>query len=139
VLDEQKPAVRTGGEDISIGAVDAGDATRQVQIPPVDDDDMRAALRRLFAVTGASFEQRSHLERALRTRIVIEQAKGVLAERLRVTMDEAFQLLRGTARSSRRRLHDLAEEVIAQPETPPAIAAALPSLLAQIERPGAPE
>ena len=126
-------------DEISIGTVDAGDVTRPAQTLLADDDDMRAALRRLFAVTGASFEQRSQLERALRTRIVIEQAKGVLAERFRLTMDDAFDLLRRAARSSRSRLHELAAEVVAQRETPPAITAALPESLTQSESPAAPK
>jgi AmiR/NasT family two-component response regulator len=88
-----------------------------------EHEDVRAAMRRLLAATGASFEQRANLERALKTRIVIEQAKGILAERLRMTVDEAFELLRGSARSSRRRIHELAEEVIRDQETPPEILA----------------
>jgi AmiR/NasT family two-component response regulator len=92
---------------------------------PVEPEDVRAAMRRLLAATGASFEQRAHLERALKTRIVIEQAKGILAERLRMTVDDAFELLRASARSSRRRIHDLAEEVIRDPETPREITAYL--------------
>jgi GAF domain-containing protein len=52
------------------------------------------------------------LEEALRTRIVIEQAKGVLAERAEVGMEEAFLRLRRYARSHQRLLVDVAEEVV---------------------------
>jgi AmiR/NasT family two-component response regulator len=38
------------------------------------------------------------LQRALNSRVIIEQAKGVLAERLRVTPEEAFVMLRRYAR-----------------------------------------
>jgi|SRR5882724_9559690 len=52
------------------------------------------------------------LQGALHSRIVIEQAKGVLAERHTLDMDEAFTLLRGYARDHSRRLSDLARDVI---------------------------
>ena len=53
------------------------------------------------------------LGQALTSRVVIEQAKGVLAASLSVSMDEAFAVLRGHARSHQRRLPDLAREVVA--------------------------
>jgi AmiR/NasT family two-component response regulator len=81
----------------------------------------QVALRRLLAVTGAAFEERAQLARALESRIAIEQAKGMLAERLAITLDEAFELLRGTARRNRRRLHDVAREVIEERRTPPSL------------------
>jgi GAF domain-containing protein len=52
------------------------------------------------------------LQTALRSRILIEQAKGVLAERLNLDMTEAFALLRGTARNRNRRLSDLAQAIV---------------------------
>ncbi|MFI9026798.1 GAF and ANTAR domain-containing protein [Streptomyces sp. NPDC053560] len=52
------------------------------------------------------------LEDALGSRVVVEQAKGVLAERLHVSLDEAFERLRARARSRRRPLTDLARAVI---------------------------
>lgn len=58
------------------------------------------------------------LERALESRIVIEQAKGVLGERYRLDVDEAFEVLRRAARSNRMRIHDLARTVIDSPRTP---------------------
>ena len=48
----------------------------------------------------------------LNSRVIIEQAKGKLAERLGVDMDQAFTLLRGRARASNRRLSDLARAFI---------------------------
>ena len=89
--------------------------------PDGENETVPVALRRLLAVTGASFEQRAQLERALKTRIVIEQAKGVLAERFHVKPDEAFTLLRGTARSRQMRIHDLARDVVEKSDTPAAI------------------
>jgi ANTAR domain/GAF domain len=52
------------------------------------------------------------LQTALNSRVLIEQAKGVLAERLRVSVDEAFTVLRRAARGQNRRLAELAEAVV---------------------------
>jgi GAF domain-containing protein len=54
----------------------------------------------------------AQLQAALDSRIVIEQAKGVLAERLKCAPDVAFGLLRSYARSNRRPLRNVAGEVI---------------------------
>jgi len=53
------------------------------------------------------------LEEALNSRTAVEQAKGVIAERLGIGMDEAFSRLRGFARSRQSRLTDVALEVVA--------------------------
>jgi AmiR/NasT family two-component response regulator len=90
-----------------------------------NESDSAAALRRLLSVTAASFEQRAHLRRALETRIVVEQAKGMLAERLRISTDEAFDILRGGARANNLRVHDLARRVLDEAETPAEVVAAL--------------
>jgi len=52
------------------------------------------------------------LQTALNSRGIIEQAKGKLAERLGLDMDQAFNLLRDQARACNRRLSDLAQEFI---------------------------
>ncbi|KOG54194.1 hypothetical protein ADK76_24540 [Streptomyces griseoflavus] len=77
------------------------------------------SLADLLAVTVAQQRslERSHVERtqlqnALSSRIVIEQAKGVLAERWGTSVDEAFESLRSYARAHRRRLPDLARQVV---------------------------
>jgi transcriptional regulator with GAF, ATPase, and Fis domain len=51
------------------------------------------------------------LQLALTSRIVIEQAKGVLAERMQISPDDAFEVLRSAARSRNRLLTDLARDV----------------------------
>ena len=64
------------------------------------------------------------LQTALNTRLVIEQAKGVLAERGAVDMDRAFNLLRSHARRTNRRLAELAREVVDGADTTAVLGAA---------------
>ncbi|WP_051940781.1 ANTAR domain-containing protein [Phaeacidiphilus oryzae] len=52
------------------------------------------------------------LEYALSHRVVVEQAKGVLATRQGIGVDEAFELLRGYARRNRRRVSEVAREIV---------------------------
>lgn len=52
------------------------------------------------------------LQTALNSRILIEQAKGVLAERLNLDVAEAFAVLRGAARSRNRPLSELAQAIV---------------------------
>jgi predicted phage gp36 major capsid-like protein len=52
------------------------------------------------------------LQRALNSRVLVEQAKGVIAYTARVSMEEAFGRLRSYARSNNQSLHDTAALVI---------------------------
>jgi GAF domain-containing protein len=77
-----------------------------------------AVLGRLFSTAADALEQRRlacQLQSALESRVVIEQAKGVLMERKKLPPAQAFQLLRRMARSSSRRVADVAAEMIADP------------------------
>ena len=60
----------------------------------------------------------SQLEHALAARVVVEQAIGVLAERLKSTPREAFERLRRGARTRGRRVHDLAKDVVTSVNSP---------------------
>ena len=62
--------------------------------------------------TTQARRQAAQLQIALDSRVLIEQAKGVLAERLNVSPDEAFQALRRESRNTNRKLHDLAHDVV---------------------------
>jgi hypothetical protein len=76
---------------------------------------------RLTELVVALANENANLQRALDTRVVIEQAKGVLAERFDVDIHEAFRLLRLSARSNRMLLHALATQVVESRQTPPEI------------------
>lgn len=53
----------------------------------------------------------TQLQHALNSRVTIEQAKGMLAERRGITVDEAFAVLRGYARDHNLHLSDLARQI----------------------------
>ena|SRR5947208_15089476 len=74
--------------------------------------------KRLAELVVALADENAHLQRALDSRVVIEQAKGILAERFGLDVTEAFELLRRSARDNRLRLRDLSERVVASSETP---------------------
>jgi len=59
------------------------------------------------------------LQAALEHRWLIEQAKGVLMGREHLDAQTAFERLRGAARSSTRRLADVAKDVTAGQPLPP--------------------
>src|SRR4051812_15677305 len=65
------------------------------------------------------------LETALLSRIVIEQAKGVIGGRHGVDLSEAFEAIRAAARSERAKLSDLCRLIVESPTTPPEVAARL--------------
>ena len=60
----------------------------------------------------------SQLEHALATRIRVEQAIGVLAERHRIKPRQAFEQLREAARSRGRKVIDIAGDVVASATNP---------------------
>jgi GAF domain-containing protein len=88
---------------------------------PMPDEDRRLAQALADVATIGILQRRSthrsnvlaeQLQHALNSRIAIEQAKGVLAERSNISMDEAFGALRGHARTQNLKLTDVALAVI---------------------------
>jgi hypothetical protein len=75
----------------------------------------------LEASVAALETENAQLRGALSSRVVIEQAKGVLIERFTLTVEAAFELLRSSARRSRRNLHEVAAEVVRRRQNPDAI------------------
>lgn len=63
------------------------------------------------------------LQTALNSRVLIEQAKGKLAERQNTDMERAFTALRGYARAHNRRLSDVARAFIDDSEPLPGLVA----------------
>lgn len=57
-------------------------------------------------------ELSGQLQYALDSRVLIEQAKGVIAQQHGVPIDQAFVLLRSFARKNQVRLHDVADRIV---------------------------
>jgi AmiR/NasT family two-component response regulator len=54
----------------------------------------------------------TQLQHALDSRVVIEQAKGILAERHAVELEEAFERMRIVSRRTRRPVREVAADVV---------------------------
>ena len=88
---------------------------------PFSDADLEIARAMAQVATIALIQERAIRERsmlagqlqaALHSRVIIEQAKGMLAEHLSTTVDQAFQLLNKYAREHNRRLTEVARDVV---------------------------
>jgi GAF domain-containing protein len=70
-----------------------------------------------YVVNASKLRQQEQLseqlQHALESRVVIEQAKGITAQQNSVTIDQAYQLMRGHARSNNASLRTVAEAIVA--------------------------
>jgi transcriptional regulator with GAF, ATPase, and Fis domain len=94
----------------------------QTEMEGIDSEGVRAAQALADIATIAILQYRATLEShelmdqlntALTTRIVIEQAKGIVAQHEQLNMEQAFAALRGHARNNNLRLADVAAAVVA--------------------------
>ena len=78
-----------------------------------------AALTNMDALQDAR-DLAENLQKAMEFRSVIEQAKGILIERHKLTAGQAFRLLADASMHSNRKVRDLAEELVRTGELPDA-------------------
>ncbi|HET8767204.1 MAG TPA: GAF and ANTAR domain-containing protein [Pedococcus sp.] len=103
--------------------------------PPLSIPEQRIAQSLADVATIGILQQRAsqraslladQLQSALTSRIVVEQAKGVIAERGNLDMDAAFAHLRNWSRSHRRKLAEVADDVVQRRLDPTEVLAARP-------------
>jgi hypothetical protein len=104
-------------------AVDAEGAPRRPAGPPAPRQDDSGPLPAVPNLNEPKEAERlavtvAQLEHALASRVRVEQAIGVLAERHRLRPREAFDLLRGAARSRGTRVTEIAQDVVASAANP---------------------
>jgi len=83
--------------------------------PTADADAMWLAVLTSFAGYRRQLQWKSEvarLQRRLSDRIVIERAKGILVQRLKISEDEAYKRLRVLSRRQRRQIRDIAQSLL---------------------------
>jgi transcriptional regulator with GAF, ATPase, and Fis domain len=103
--------------DTTIGALNllsvrVGDLDgRDVRIAQAFADVATIGILHERAITESALV-RDQLSQALQSRIIIEQAKGVISHRRSISTDDAFVVLRDYARSHRARLSEVAKQIV---------------------------
>ncbi|WP_138760254.1 GAF and ANTAR domain-containing protein [Modestobacter altitudinis] len=100
----------------------AGALNTYAREPHAFDEDARAAAKRFapYAAVAVSNmhayrsarEMADNLQVALESRAVIDQAKGILMERYKLTADQAFQALAAVSMRTNRKARAVAEELV---------------------------
>jgi len=80
------------------------------------------AVEQLLLEVAELRKENTQLREALESRVIIEQAKGVLAERFFLVPDQGFEAMRRAARSEGRKIHDVAADIVGSTRTPAAVA-----------------
>jgi GAF domain-containing protein len=96
--------------------------------PNAFDEDSRSAATRFapYAAVAVSNmrayqdarDMADNLQAALESRAVIDQAKGILMERYKLTADQAFQLLAGASMQTNTKLRTVAEDLVLTGQLP---------------------
>jgi hypothetical protein len=98
--------------DRDSGSIRIGTGELAVTLPAETPPQTVRTVETLLAQIDDLVSRTAQLQVALESRVVIEQAKGVLAERLRITPEEAFERLRAAARRRRVPLRRLAIAIV---------------------------
>ncbi|MGH3489418.1 MAG: GAF and ANTAR domain-containing protein [Actinopolymorphaceae bacterium] len=136
-------------QTLTVGAL--GFASTEPKALSDDDEQLARALADLATIgvlqqssAGRAHKVAGQLQGALDSRVIIEQAKGMLAQRSGLSVDQAFNALRHYARSNRLRLAELAQQVVDGTGDPTLIldslstTAARPTQLSRSARPTGP-
>jgi AmiR/NasT family two-component response regulator len=98
-----------------------------------------AEMERLTVYADAQEVKVGQLQSALDSRVVVEQAIGMLAERFNISFKDAFELLRAGARNTRQQMRTIADELRESRQTPPEIRELLRGDAARLGRSVTPE
>ena len=75
------------------------------------------ALSNIHAYTSAR-DLAAHMQTALESRAVIDQAKGILMERYKLTADQAFRLLAQSSMRTNTKVREMAEGLVLTGDLP---------------------